>query len=53
VNEVGTYEQATDQESIAHDFRVLKLSDESDLYGVEREVLGPVSDSERLQWGEA
>ena len=53
VNEAGKYEQTTDQESIRQDFRVLKLSDETDLYGVEREVLGPASHSEFLQWEEA
>jgi hypothetical protein len=47
VNEAGTYEQTTDQRSIEKDFEVLKLSAETDMYGVDREVLGPISDAER------
>jgi hypothetical protein len=49
VNEAGTYEQTTDQKSIEKDFEVLKLSAEEDLYGVDREVLGPISDAELLK----
>jgi hypothetical protein len=43
VNETGEYEQTTDQKSIDEDFEVLKLSDETDMFGLHREVLGPVS----------
>ena len=46
VNEAGIYEQTTDQKSIEKDFGVLKLSEETDLYGVDREILGPISDAE-------
>jgi hypothetical protein len=46
VNETGYYEQTTDQRSIEKDFEVLKLSVETDLYGVDREALGPLSDVE-------
>jgi hypothetical protein len=45
VNESGTYEQTTDQRSIEKDFEVLKLSAETDMYGVDREALGPISDA--------
>jgi len=46
VNESGSYEQTTDQKSIEEDFEVLKLSDETDLYGADREAFGPLSDAE-------
>ena len=46
VNESGDYEQTTDQKSIEEDFEVLKLSAETDKYGVDREVLGPLPDAE-------
>jgi len=46
VNELGTYEQTTDLKSIDEDFEILKLSDETDLHGVNREVLGPISDAD-------
>jgi hypothetical protein len=49
VNEAGAYEQTTDQKSIENDFEVLKRSAETDLYGVDREVLGPISDAEVLK----
>jgi hypothetical protein len=49
VNEAGTYEQSTDQKSIENDFEVLKLATEADLYGNNREVLGPISDAEVLR----
>jgi hypothetical protein len=53
VNENGDYEQTTDQASIDEDFEVLMLSDETDLHGVDRDVLKAVSDAERRQWEEA
>ena len=43
VNEAGEYEQATDQQSILDDFELLILSDEADLYGAERDRLGPIT----------
>ena len=43
VNEAGEYEQATDQQSIRDDFELLHLSDETDMYGVERDILGPTT----------
>ena len=49
VDEHGTYEQTTDQKSIEMDFEVLKLSDETDLHGFNREVLGPISDSDLVK----
>jgi hypothetical protein len=48
VNESGEYEQATDQKSIGKDFEVLYLSNETDLYGVDRDVLGPAANEELL-----
>jgi hypothetical protein len=49
VNELGTYEQTTDQMSIETDFEVLTLSDETDRYGFNREVLGPISDADLVK----
>jgi hypothetical protein len=46
VNESGDYEQTTDQKSIDEDIEVLKLSEETDLYGVDCETLRPISDAE-------
>jgi hypothetical protein len=46
VNEAGSYEQTTDQKSIETDFEVLNLSTETDMYGVNRDVLGPILDAE-------
>jgi hypothetical protein len=40
VNEAGEYEQTTDQKSIDEDFEVLKLSDETENFGVHREIIG-------------
>jgi hypothetical protein len=48
VNELGEYEQTTDQKSIRKDFEVLDLSNETDLYGVDRDVLGPVANEKLL-----
>lgn len=48
VNELGSYEQTTDQKFIEENFEVLQLSMETDMYGVDREVLGPLSDAESL-----
>ncbi len=42
VNEAGTYEQTTDQKTIEEDFEVLKLTEETDFYGVDREALRPI-----------
>jgi hypothetical protein len=49
VNEAGTYERTTDQRSIENDFEVLKLAAETDLFGINREALGPISDEEMLK----
>ncbi len=40
VDDTGLYEQTTDQESTSKDFAILQTSSESDVYGVDREVLG-------------
>lgn len=48
VNSAGKYEQTTDQKSIEQDFQVLNLSDETDFYGAEREMLQPTSEAELL-----
>ncbi len=48
VNESGEYEQGTDQKSIRKDFEVLYLSNETDFYGVDRAVLGAVTNKELL-----
>jgi hypothetical protein len=52
VNERGEYEQTTDQKSISADFEVMKLSAETDQYGVDREVLGPISDDKLMKLAE-
>jgi hypothetical protein len=49
VNEAGEYEQTTDQKSIDEDFEILKLSDETDRFGIHREIPGPISDAELLK----
>jgi hypothetical protein len=49
VNEAGEYERTTDQKSIDEDFEVLKLSDETDKFGIHREILGPILDTELLK----
>lgn len=43
VDDDGDYGQTTDQQSIREDFRVLELSDESDLFGIDRPIIGPRS----------
>jgi hypothetical protein len=48
VNESGEYEQATDQKSMGKEFEVLYLSNETDLYGVDRDLLGAVRTDELL-----
>ncbi len=42
VDEVGDYSEAVDQGMIRTHFEVLQLSDESDLFGVDRPVIGPL-----------
>jgi hypothetical protein len=49
VNEAGEYEQTTDQSSIDKEFEILKVSGETDLFGVDCEVLGPISSAELLK----
>ena len=40
VNDSGDYEQTTDQQMIRDHFTVLSLSDEADMFGDGREVIG-------------
>lgn len=47
VDDLGNYNQTTDQESIKRDFTVLELSEEDDLFGVNRPVIGSRFCSER------
>jgi hypothetical protein len=47
VDDAGEYGQTTDQQSIAADFTILKLSDEEDLFGVDRPIIGPRDSSAR------
>ena len=44
VNDKGEYEQTVDQWMVLEDFVVLERSDESDLYGDHRPVLGPLAE---------
>lgn len=46
VNEAGEYEQTADQKSIDEDFEIVKWSMETDLFGFNRERLGPISKAE-------
>ncbi len=48
VNTAGEYEMTTDQKSIARDFQILKLAEETDFYGTNRETLKPISEAEIL-----
>jgi hypothetical protein len=48
VNESGEYEHTADQKSIENDFEILERSAETDLYGVDREALGPLLDNGML-----
>ncbi|MGA9068992.1 MAG: hypothetical protein WB424_01980 [Terracidiphilus sp.] len=48
VNETGSYEQTTDQSSIEKDFEVLQLSTETDMYGLDRDVIRSLADAESL-----
>jgi hypothetical protein len=41
VNDEGDYQETMDQRMIQTHFEVLQLSDETDLYGVDRPVIGP------------
>jgi hypothetical protein len=41
VDDEGIYGEAVDQEMIRTHFIVLQLSDETDLFGVDRPVIGP------------
>jgi hypothetical protein len=43
VNEKAEYEQTTDQHSIATEFDVRELSEETDLFGVERPIIEPLN----------
>jgi len=49
VTETGDYERTTDQKSIDEDFEIFKLSTETDLYGADREFLGPISEADLLK----
>lgn len=44
VDDAGEYEQSTDHEFLHRYFSILELSDEDDLFGDEREPLGPLED---------
>jgi hypothetical protein len=46
VNDKGEYEQTTDQHSIERDFEILKQSDELDLFGANRQIIGKLSDAD-------
>ena len=41
VDDDGKYSETVDQQMIRTHFRILHLSDEADLYGVDRPVIGP------------
>jgi len=41
VDDKGEYRETMDQEMIKTHFKVLELSNETDLFGVERPVIGP------------
>lgn len=41
VDDQGEYRETVDQEMIKTHFKVLELSNETDLFGVERPVIGP------------
>jgi hypothetical protein len=42
VDEDGDYSEAVDQEMIRTHFEVVQLSDESDLFGIDRPLIGPL-----------
>jgi hypothetical protein len=42
VDDDGHYSEAVDQEMIKTHFEILQRSDESDLYGADRPVIGPL-----------
>ena len=42
VNDKGVYQETMDQEMIRTHFEVPQLSDETDLFGVDRPVIGPL-----------
>jgi hypothetical protein len=44
VDDTGDYGQTADQEMIRNHFEVLVLSEEADLFGVDRPVIGPLAD---------
>ena len=48
VNHNGEYQETVGQEMIRTHFEILKLSDETDLFGDERPIIGPLSDTLRL-----
>jgi len=41
VDDDGQYAETVDQEMIRTHFEILELSDESDLYGIDRPLIGP------------
>lgn len=41
VDDDGKYREAIDQEMISSHFKILELSNETDLFGDEREIIGP------------
>jgi hypothetical protein len=42
VDDDGKYRETVDQEMIGTHFEILKLSDETDLFGNERPIIGPL-----------
>lgn len=47
VDEQGDYGGAVDQEMIRTHFKVVSVSDETDLFGVDRPEMGPLQDGAR------
>jgi hypothetical protein len=45
VNEEGEYTESVDQQMIRTHFTVLELSRETDLFGAERRIIGPRTES--------
>ena len=47
VDDDGKYREAVDQEMIETHFEILELSDETDLFGDDRSIIGPLSTRQR------
>jgi hypothetical protein len=48
VNEKGKYEQTAEREHLLKYFEVVKISDETNLYGVKKRRLGPVRSKSKV-----